>query len=252
VTADVSLYLRPGARFEVQVSSLGDATSLRGGNLVMTPLMTDVGAMPVATAQGPVILSEEPGARLRNRGGTSGRVPRGGVLEVAFERPETSAQPILLLTNPNVTMAQRITAAINTSLGDGSAELVDPGAVRLTPTGGAADNVFEFVSTVVNLNVSNETRRVVIDLQDGTVVAGGGLLVGAAAVTHSGITVSIGDSTAAPGGEALPGLLRVGAETTVQAVAEGLHATGARPREIAAIFGALREVGALTAEVVVR
>src|SRR5207244_3263262 len=83
VTAEVSPYLRAGGRFEVQVSALGDASSLRGGVLWITPLVTDPNQAPVATAQGPLFLESEDGSRaLSWRRGNSGRIENGGLIEV--------------------------------------------------------------------------------------------------------------------------------------------------------------------------
>ena len=97
--------------------------------------------------------------------------------------------------------------------------------------------------------------RIVIDARDGTVVAGGGLRVGAAVVSHGGMTLEIGGAPAPPAGAAAgasDGLVHVGADASVQDVAAGLHAAGARGPEIAAVFEALRAAGAIRATVVVR
>ncbi|HEX5581977.1 MAG TPA: flagellar basal body P-ring protein FlgI, partial [Gemmatimonadaceae bacterium] len=138
VTAEVSPFLRPGGRFEVQVSSVGDARSLRGGVLWMTPLQPDVGADPVATAQGPVLLSDGDDERGGRLVATSARLPQGGLLEASLPRPAVVASNTLLLREPDLATATRIAAAIDAALGAGVARVDDPGAVTLALPADAA------------------------------------------------------------------------------------------------------------------
>jgi len=262
VTAETSPWLRAGGRFEVQVSSIGDATSLRGGVLWMTPLLTDVDQPPVATAQGPILVAEEE-VRYHSRRGNTARIPEGGLLEVEPAQV-TALTPRLLLRHPGLATAQRVAAAINAALGDGVAKIDDPGSITLNPGDQGTDNLIGFLAAVDTLPVRMvPDARIVIDARSGTVVSGGTVRVAAATVSHRGMTLRIGalpaapaaDSTAADGdrrGPAPGALLSVGEGATVQEVAAGLHAAGARPQEIAAMFSALKEVGAIGAEVVVR
>lgn len=249
VTAEVSPYLRPGGRFSVQVSSIGDAQSLAGGVLWMTPLVADAGGRPLAAAQGPLVAMT--GALQRaTMGATTARLPEGGVLEVDLPRPAGTASTRLLLREPDLLVATRIATVIDSLAGGpGNAEVEDPGAVRLIlkDTGqslaGAVAKVREFK---IKLPRSN---KVIIDGRDGTVVAGGDLEVGAAVVSHAGITLSIGapaDTTAARGDVRLP------TGTSVQKIAAALHAVQSSGTEVAAIFESLRAVGALAAEVIIR
>ena len=252
VTAEASPFLRSGGRFEVQVSSLGDATSLRGGVLWITPLVSDPNQPPVGTAQGPLLVSTDDG-RVSQRRGTSGRIPDGAILEVD---PPASSAPAsrLVLRRPDLGTATRISEAINTAFGAGSARVEDPGAVGLTPKQQAADSVMGFLAALDTLSIMQlAPSRILINSRDGTVVAGGDVRVGPAAVSHRGITLRVG----APGGAAEPsgggqGVLAVAAGATVQEVAAGLHAAGATSQEIASVFEALREVGAVTAQVAVQ
>jgi flagellar P-ring protein precursor FlgI len=252
VTAELSPYLRAGGRFEVQVAALGDAMSLRGGVLWMTPLVAAPGEPPAGTAQGPVFIAEDERTRSAwARRANSGRIAEGGVLEV--DPPAAAAgPPRLLLRQPDLGTAQGIAVAVNAAFGAGTAAVEDPGAVRLAPGARGEGDVQGFLAAVDTvLVVVPAAARVVIDARDGTVVAGGGAKVGAAVVSHGGITLQIGG--APPGGTAPPeGLVRVAPQASVQDVAAGLHAAGARPGEIAAIFEALRSAGALRAQVVVR
>jgi flagellar P-ring protein precursor FlgI len=249
VTAEVSPYLRPGGRFEVHVSSVGDAASLRGGMLWMTPLVTGPGRPALATAQGPLVLSggdlaygdvQRPGVE------TLGRIPGGGVLELALPRADFGVDPVLVLREPDLGTATRIADAVNQAVGEGTAQVEDPGAVALSLDG---EEVSRQLVEIGDLTlVPDRERRIIIDARDGLVVAGGQLTVGPAVVSHGGLTLTVGDGEPSGAG----GDVRVPAGTMVQDVASALHAVGTPPASVAAIFESLQAVGSLTARVVVR
>ncbi len=251
VTAEVSPFLRASGRFEVQVSSMGDARSLKGGVLYMTPLVADPNGPPLATAQGAILLSEG-GSTTRYAATieTSARIPTGGILEADLPRPIVAATSRLLLREPDLGTATRIATAINEALGEKTAVVEDEGSVQVT----LADSVVKATAytRIRELSVRPERApRLVIDGKDGTVVAGGDMMVGAATVSHGAITLALGADVAADT-SAIPGSVRLPANISVQRVAAALHAVRTPPAEIAAIFASLREVGALTAEVIVR
>ncbi|HVX41888.1 MAG TPA: flagellar basal body P-ring protein FlgI [Gemmatimonadaceae bacterium] len=249
VTAEVSPYLRPGGRFEVHVSSVGDARSLRGGVLWMTPLMSDVSPDPVASAQGSVLMADVGDGRMGMAIENSARIPSGGLLEVDMPHPQFAASSKLLLRDPDVTMATRIATAINKEMGDGTATVEDPGAITLAFKDSKEDHA-TLIARIQDLRVQQPMiSRLIIDGRDGTIMAGGELTVGEATVSHGGITLTIGanDTTAAT-----PGQLKLASGTPVTRVAAALHAIQAPPNEIAAIFESLRAIGAIAADVVVR
>lgn len=253
VTAEVSPYLRPGGRFEVQVSSVGDARSLRGGVLWMTPLVPDVGAAPVATAQGSVLLSDGGDARDTRLVETSARLPGGGLLEQDLPRPPVVASNTLLLREPDLATATRIAAVIDSAFGGQVSRVDDPGAVSLTLPADAPGGPVAALARIGDLRVTpDRVARIVIDGRDGTVVAGGDLTVGAAVVSHAGLTLTIAGDVPADPAAAARGEVRLAPGTSVQQIAAALHAAQSSAREIAAIFTSLRDVGALGAEVVVR
>jgi flagellar P-ring protein FlgI len=247
VTAEVSPYLRPGGKFEIHVSSVGDARSLRGGVLWMTPMLSDVGGDPVASAQGPLLMAD-----LGPKSGAienSARIPTGGLLEVEMPRPQFASSSKLLLREPDITMATRIATAINKELGDGAATVEDPGAIALEFKDKKEDKATT-IARIQDMRVATQRlARLIIDSRDGTIIAGGELTVGEATVSHGGITISVGpvDTTAAP-----PGNLRMASGTAVTRVAAALHAAQAPPSEIAAIFESPRAIGAIAAEIIVR
>lgn len=256
VTAELSPYLRPGGRFEVQASALGDATSLRGGVLWITPMLSDPNQPPIATAQGPLLVATDGTGRLSTRQGNSGRIVAGGILEVDQPAVQLAAEPRLALRDPDLRMASRIAAAIAAVFGAGTARADDPGSILLNPGAGRADSLTAWLAAIDTLPVAViEVARIVIDGRDGTVVVGGDIQIGRATVSHRGITVQVGvppDSTRTAADSASPTLVKAPSGASVQALVAGLHAAGARPPEVAAIFEALRAAGAVRADVVVR
>ena len=251
VTAEVSPYLRAGGRFEVQVASVGDARSLRGGVLWMTPLIADAGGNPMATAQGPLLVDDGPIASRRRytviEG--SGRIAGGGVLENDLPRPRAAAAPKLLLREPDIGTASRIAAVVDSVVGKGTATVDDPGSVSLTFKDGEASAQ---LATIALLRVEpTRAGRIVIDSRQGTVVAGGELTLGPAVVSVAGLTLTIGrvsaDSTRDD-----RGAMRIAAGATVQDLAAALQSVRTPPAQVAQIFEALRQAGAISAEIVAR
>lgn len=249
VTAEVSSYLRPGGRFDIQISSMGDARSLRGGVLWLTPLVSEAGGRASATAQGPLVLSEGNATRRRFPAENTGRIPSGGLLETGLARAASfAADSRILLREPNLGTAVRIAAAINAEIGAGTATVEDPGSISLAAAGG--NGTAELLARIGDIRVTpDRPHRLIVDGRDGTVVAGGDLTVGAAVVSHGAVTLSVEPGVDDPG---TGGDIRVATGTSVQEIASVLHGIGSPPTEIAAIFESLREVGAISAEVVVR
>ena len=252
VTAEVSPYLRAGGKFEIHVSSVGDARSLRGGMLWTTPLVAEAGGQPVATAQGQLLVTDfSPGRRRAGMVETSGRVPDGGLIEGDLPRPSFAATSRLLLRDPDVGTASRIAAAIDTALGAGSAKVEDPGAVALTLADSA--DIATQMTKIRDLTVRVSTPgRIVINSHDGTVVAGGELPVGAAVVSVGSVTLSIGGAGADTTTGSAAGRVRLAAGTSVQQLMTALHAVQTPPSQVALIFEALRRAGSISAEVVSR
>lgn len=250
VTAEVSPYLRPGGRFEVRVSSVGDASSLRGGVLWMTPLVADAGQRPVGGAQGSLLLSPSAMGRSSSEPTNTARIPDGGVLEADIPHPALGASNKLLLREPDLGTATRIAAAIDSAFATpGTARVDDPGSITITPK----DTGSSYAATLtrirdVRLRPDHGTR-IIIDARDGTVIAGGELLVGEAVVSHAGVTLTVGPTADT---SRIRGDVRVAPGTSVQRIAAALHAIQTSPAEIAAIFEGLRSAGALTAEIIVR
>lgn len=265
VTAEISPYLRPGGRFDVNVASLGDARSLRGGTLYMTPMVADAGSMALGSAQGSVVMSDgNINSRDINPVETSGRIPAGGILEQPLQNASFATSSKLLLKEPDLGTATKIADAINKAIGANTAKIEDPGSVALSiPASG--DRAATLVK-IQDLKVTpDHANRLVIDGRDGTVVAGGDITVGAAVVSHGGVTLNIGnDAASPPAANQAPNdmnsdraanatqAVSIKPGASVQKVASALQAVQTSPSEIAAIFESLREVGAISAEVIVR
>jgi len=249
VTAEVSPYLRPGGRFEVQVSSLGDAQSLRGGVLWMTPLVYEVSGPAVATVQGPLLVSDGGLARNSYPVETSARIPGGGLLEFDLPRPAFASVSRLLLREPDLGTASRIAEAINSGIAPETAQVEDPGSIALNLQG-PSNELPTLLNRIGDIRVQpDRVARVVIDSRDGTVVAGGDISVGTATVSHGVVTLTVGGNTPAP---EVSGVVQMASGTSVLDVAATLHGLQTPPMEIAAIFEALQAIGALSAEVVIR
>jgi flagellar P-ring protein precursor FlgI len=266
VTAEASPFLRAGTQFDVTVSSLGDASSLRGGSLYQTPMFDGRGSDPVATAQGSIAMPPTGDGR-DVAVETSAMLPDAGqtLLDLA---PGTTAVPSrLLLRKPDLATAQRIANAINGAVGDGTAAVEDPGSVALQLP---ADDPLATLVTLGELQVTPDVvARVVIDARSGAVAAGGNIRVGPAMVSHDWLTLTIGpphsdpaagadggtvDPTIPPADPATlpPGAVRAEAGVMVHTLAEALHAVGATSDVVSAVFQSLRRVGALQAEIEVR
>ncbi|HYD52444.1 MAG TPA: flagellar basal body P-ring protein FlgI [Gemmatimonadaceae bacterium] len=296
VTAEVSPYLRAGGRFEVHVSSLGDARSLRGGVLWVTPLVADPNGPALATAQGAMLVSDGDQGRYRvvNAAVNSGRIPQGGIVEGDLPRPSFAAVARLVLREPDLGTASRVAQAINAALGAGSAKIEDPGSVQLALKGSEEEKATA-LGRIRDLRIRPDRRAVlVIDARSGTIVAGGDLPVSEASVSRGGITITVGplapaatapaDSSASADSAGASGVargassdssasqvpaseppprptpntprpaspIRLAAGAQVADIAAALHAIQAPASDVAAIFAALRDAGAIAAELVVR
>lgn len=253
VTAEVSPFLRPGGRFDVQVASVGDARSLRGGVLWMTPLVAEAGGKPMATAQGELLIDDADYVRRRvGYFGASGRITAGGIVETDLPRPAFAQSPRLLLKQPDIGVAARIAALVDSVTGRETASVDDPGSITLTlgdSGGGAAAQLARIRDLKIEVG---RVARIIIDQRTGTVVAGGDLALGPGMVSVAGLSLAIGGAAPADTAPTTPGQVRVPSGATVQQLAAALHAVKTPPQQVALVFEALRTVGALNAEIVAR
>jgi flagellar P-ring protein precursor FlgI len=279
VTAEISPFVRPGSRFDVEVSSIGDATSLAGGILLPTPL-SDLDGWVWANAQGPLSVGgfniEAGRVAMRKNYTLVGRVPNGGIATRAADSLTLASDKLRFnLNQPDFTTAQRMTEALNAQFGEGTAKALDAVSVEVTPPAdyqspdGAKKIEFIAVAEALTLNV-DAPARVVINERTGTVVVGEFVRLRPAAVSHGSISIAVksapvisqpgpfssGQTVVAPLDqvtveETKTPLVTLQEGATVGDVATALNALGVAPADLIAIFQALKEAGSLQAELVV-
>lgn len=278
IVAQMQPHQRRGSRFDVSVSSLGDAKSLEGGTLLYTPLATPDGLV-FASAQGAVSVGG-----FSARGGDSkvaqnyvlvGRVPGGGVVETEWTPPQVADHITILLDEPDFTTARRTAEAINRELrAPAAARAVDAATVLvpLPQTTAAADARsvrVDLLSRIESVSIEPDVAaRLVVNERTGTIVAGEHVTIAPVAVAHGNLSVRI--DTAPVVSQALPraaggrtvvtensnveaeaaagGLHPLEQSASVGELARALNALGVGPRDMMAIFQALKEAGALHAE----
>lgn len=276
VTANLPPFARAGGRIDVTVSAIGDAKSLLGGTLIMTP-MNGADGQIYAVAQGTIIAggisAEGDGARVAQGVPTAGTIPSGAYVEREVEFDFTSLDSLrLALRAPDFTTAARIETAINADLGRGSAEMLDAGTVMLKVADIGGGSPAHVIARIENIEVSPETRaRVVVDQRSGTIVMGEDVRISRVAVAQGNLTLRIEenpvvvqpnpfaagetivvpqstiDIQAAPG----TGLAEVRGGTSLSEVVAGLNALGVAPYDMIDILKSIHAAGALHAEFVV-
>ncbi|MGE0039791.1 MAG: flagellar basal body P-ring protein FlgI [Vicinamibacterales bacterium] len=276
VTAELSPYSRSGARIDVTASSIGDARSLQGGTLLATPLRGPDGTVH-ALAQGPLTLGGFGGGA----GGNSvqvnhltvGRVPGGALVQVGQRAVLPAGDELLLsLASPDFVTAHRLAESVSAELGPDSARALDAATVAVHVPAVYRGDTANLMARLELLPVElDRIARIVINERTGTVVVGGGVKLGPAAVAHGSLSVRIATSTGvsqpqpfSTGGqttvvqdqqvdvqEGQAQLIELEPGTTLDAVVRALNALGATPRDVMAILQALKAAGAITAEIVV-
>ncbi|NEX21067.1 flagellar basal body P-ring protein FlgI [Thiorhodococcus mannitoliphagus] len=276
VTTDLKPFSKPGQRMDVTVSSLGNAKSLRGGTLLMTPLQGADGQV-YGMAQGNLTVSGfgaggADGSRITVNVPSVGRIPNGATVE--REVPTGFAQGDYLTLNlrrSDFTTADRIAETINSNMGDDLARALDGASIRVRAPLDPSDRV-SFVSVLENLPIEAAAppARVIINARTGTVVIGEGVTVTPAAISHGSLTVTISENpqVSQPGPFAA-GQTVVTPQSNIQVeqeknrmflfspgptlgdIVQAVNDVGAAPGDLVAILEALREAGALHAELVI-
>ncbi len=277
VTAELPPFARAGGQIDVTISAIGDAKSLLGGTLIMTPLTAADGEI-YAVAQGTVIAggvaAEGDGASVVQGVPTSGVIPSGARVERELEFDFTQLSSIrLALRNPDFTTAGRIENEINGNYGRVVARMLDSGTVILDIAATGALSPAHAIGEIENLLVSPEIKaRVVVDQRSGTIVMGADVRISKVAVSQGNLTLRIqeepivvqpnpftdGESIVVPRTSATiteeqgPGLAEVSEGTTLSEVIAGLNALGVSPRDMIDILKSIKAAGALHAEFIVR
>ena len=276
VTSDLPAFGRRGSRIDVTVSALGDAKSLQGGTLLVTPLMGASGEI-YAVAQGSVAIAgfqaEGAAATLTRGVPTVGRIANGALIEqeIDFQFKDTRSVH-LSLRNPDLTTGRRIASAINEYMASNTAESTDPSTVNLTIPKTYKGNMVQLLTEIEQLRVDpDQVARVVVDERSGVIVMGKDVRVSTVAIAQGNLTISVteqpvvsqpdpfsnGQTTVVPrttiqvdqGGNNKLAVLKE--SVTLKELVDGLNALGIGPRDIISILQAIKTAGALQADIVV-
>lgn len=278
VTAEIGPYNAQGSEIDVTVSSMGDASSLKGGVLLETPLLNPDTKEIYALAQGPLVVGginkELGGASVSRNASLTARIPGGGTVKHDNNFRVSTGQPLqLVLNKPGYTNARNVAKAINDNFDEKLASVYNPGIIQVEwPQAFKKQGMRNmFISTIMDQNVKlDRPARVVINERTGTIVAGGGVTIGNALVSHGSVQVrtqvtpyisqpppfSNGKTQTVPVPEV--GIREESAQnfvteknTDVQQLANALDSLGLNPRDIISIFQALDKAGALHGELIV-
>lgn len=277
VTASLPPFARAGGQVDVTVSAIGDAKSLMGGTLVLTPLNAADGQI-YAVAQGSIIaggiVAEGEAASVTQGVPTSGLIPSGARVEreVAYDFSQ-AAELRLALRNPDFTTAARIERAINREVGERIARMMDSGTIELDLAGYGIERPALLMAQIENIEVQTSTRaRVVVDQRSGTIILGENVRISRVAVTQGSITLRVeeeplvvqpnpfanGETVVIPRTDAAieedpgTGLALVETSVSLPEVVSGLNALGVSANDMIDILKSIKAAGALHAEFIVQ
>jgi len=274
VTAELPPFSRTGSTLDAIVSSIGDATSLEGGTLVMTPLFAADGEV-YAIAQGAISVGGfaeggGAGSSVQKNHPTVGRLANGATIERELEYAiDDQGSFLVALANADFTTAMRMTKAINGHFGSAVATADDPGTVRVTLPENYRDRVVLFMAELEAVEVTPDLlARVILNERTGTIVMGSGVTISKVAVSHGNLSVTISayNDVSQPAPFARRGqterirneevgaiedegrLMVVPNSVTIESLVQGLNAIGVTPRDLISILQAIKAAGALSAE----
>jgi len=278
VTATLPPFARAGGQIDVTVSAIGDAKSLMGGTLVMTPLNAADGNI-YAVAQGSLIAGgasvSGKAAQITRGVPTAGVIPSGARVEREIEFALSDMNIIrLALRNPDFTTAARIESAINDAFGKPVATMLDSGTVSLNVRRAGVRSAAHLIATLENIEIApSQKARVVVDQRSGTIVLGSDVRISRVAISQGNLTLRVKEQPLvvqpnpfAPDGQPIvvprttvgmdqapgTGLALVDDAVSLPQVIEGLNALGVSPRDMIDILKAIKAAGALHAEFIVQ
>lgn len=251
VTAELPAFSRNGDRLDIRLSTVGDAKSLAGGTLVLTPLKAGDGNI-YAAAQGAVVVGQASGTGVQVL--TVATVPGGAFVEREFVPDFGSTDQVLLsLRVPDFTTNSRVADEINRYFRGYFARSADQGLIEVTVPENYLDRKVEFVSELERLKVAVDRRAVVIvNERTGTVVMGSDVNIGPISISHGALTINVaqekkGGSGASGASAAANSVVALGG-STVGRLIETLNALGVKPQDLVGILQAIHAAGALKAE----
>jgi flagellar P-ring protein precursor FlgI len=276
ITSRISNFLKTGSEFDVAVSSMGDATSLVGGTLLMTPLSGKdgnvYGLCQGAVSVGGFDINTSSGGRFAKNHSLSGRIPNGGILQKEIPAIQVNTQEVnLILNSPDYTTANNIVNAINQKLGGTNASAVDASGIKIQVPQDRQNKIPEFLAELEGIQVQTDAiAKVVLNEKTGTVVAGSNVKILPVTITHGALKINIKSypMISQPGAfsqgntmlfnNLVPSVeqennnvVSIQGASNVQEVAAALNSLKVSPRDIIAIFQAIKEAGALNAELVI-
>jgi len=276
VNAELPPFAKPGQTIDVSVSSIGNAGSLRGGTLLLAPLRGADGEV-YAMAQGSLIVSGfgvsgRDGSRIAVNVPSGGRIPGGATVEREVPSSFATAPVITLnLNSPDFTTATRLAEGINRMLGAGTANAVDAVSVQVAAPVDVSQRI-AYVATLEQLEIQpgEAPARVIVNSRTGTVVIGSNVRVLPAAVSHGSLSVTITERTDVSQPNAFGGgntvevprseievkqpegrMFKFEAGVNLDAIIDAVNRVGAAPGDLVAILEALKQAGALRAELIV-
>ena len=276
VHADLPPFAKPGQNLDVTVSSMGNAASLRGGTLLMTPLKGADGNV-YAVAQGNMIVggfgaSGDDGSSIQVNIPSVGRIPNGAIIERGVPNGFNEGDEIIMnLHEADFTTVQRVANAINDLLGGGVAQPMDAISVRVTAPRDPSQRV-EFLSLLENVEVEPDAfrSRVVVNSRTGTIVIGENVRLRPTAITHGSMIVTVTENPAVSQPEAFGQgetevvpqstvgveqtggrMFLFGPAVTLRDLVAAVNKVGATPSDLMGILEALKQAGALEAELIV-
>jgi len=273
VTANLPPFARPGVKIDVTVSSIGDAKSLAGGTLLITPLSAADGQV-YAVAQGPLVIGgysagSSANAKIVNHP-TVGRIPFGASVErdTSVNLAQITSLS-LLLRDPDFEAARELAAVINRELGGNAARVVDSRRIEIADIKAAGGDVPAAMARIGELTVHTKpAAKVVVNERTGTVVMGGNVTISACAILHGNLSIQVTTElqVSQPPPFSKTGQTEVVPQTTVQAqetpvqvvqlkegatveeLVRGLQTLGATARDVVAILQAIKAAGALNSD----
>jgi flagellar P-ring protein precursor FlgI len=248
VTAKLPAFARVGNQIDVTVSSIGDASSLEGGVLLVTPLRA--GDQNVyAVGQGPVSIGSIADGTSKNFP-TVGRVVAGASIEKDVDGNFATKKNFRLsLHNPDFTTAARLASTINGELGGKFASARDSGTIDVVVPFNYENNTVELLATLENIQINVDSRaKVVLNERTGTIVMGEHISITPVAIAHGDLSIEIKDGSASTGKKG-GHVVQLQSGASVSDLVKALNTLGVQPKDLTAIFQTLRQVGALQADV---
>jgi len=278
VTAEVPAFVQPGTRLDATISSVGDASSLSGGTLLMTPLKGPDGKV-YAVAQGPMSLGGGytalgVGAKISKNHQTAGRITAGVLVERAIPSTILSREGLVQINvdKPDFTTAKRVSDALNKSSFGIFAQAISPGVILVNVPENFKENPVGFISALETLELNPDSpARVVVNERTGTVIMDRNVRIAPVAVAHGALHITIkteqrvsqpepfgrGQTTVVPETSITVKepenrqLIELPGGAALNELVQALNSLGVTPRDLIAVFEALRQSGALQAELVV-